>query len=424
MWVATAAHVPGLMTDRLNILAVSPLPASPPRSGAQARVHGLLTSLASRHDVTAVVLVDDEYDLEEARTAMQRYCRRVVLLPNVKGGGGLHKRLRQARSLFSLASYERGRCSLPALRRTVDELLRAEPFDIVHVEFPYFAHLDLRVAPVGARKPAVVVDSHEIAFDLARQVAEAGATPLRRFYGALNTRKLRRDELTAYKEADWVCLCSRDDENRLHQLLPNTRTAVIPNAADVDSFAPRPSDPPADGRTVVFFGLLSTLPNIDGVTHLVRDIWPRIAAARPEARLKIVGGRAPPSLTAMSGPGIEFTGFVDDLRPHLASAAVVVVPLRVGGGTRLKVVEAMSMAKPIVSTSLGAEGIEAAPGREIEIADDPVTFGTRVCELLTDPERAAELGRAARRRAEEAYSWSVVGRDLETVYNKVLELTS
>src|SRR5262249_51550472 len=150
---------------------------------------------------------------------------------------------------------------------------------------------------------------------------------------------------------------------RLLDEVPGANTIVIPNAANVEYYQPRPTDPPPDGRTVMFFGLLSYQPNIDGVIHFVQNIWPHIAAAHPQARCKIVGGSAPPSLTALAGPRIEFTGLVPDLRPHLAEAATVVVPLRLGGGTRLKIVEAMAMGKAIVSTTLGAEGIEAVPER-------------------------------------------------------------
>src|SRR5205085_8887606 len=149
---------------------------------------------------------------------------------------------------------------------------------------------------------------------------------------------------------DGVCVCSAADDQRLLNEMPGVRTAVIPNAADVEYYQPRPADPPPDGRTVVYFGLLSTIPNIDGVVHFVQDIWPRIANAAPKARCKIIGGRPPPSLLALAAPRVELTGFVSDLRPHLAAAAAVVVPLRLGGGTRLKIVEAMAMGKAIVST--------------------------------------------------------------------------
>ena len=253
---------------------------------------------------------------------------------------------------------------MPALQRALDRILRSKRFDIVNLEFPYLGHYHLRQAPPGEKLPALVVDSHEIAYDLARQFAEASVSLGRRFYASANWRKLRREELGIYREADGVYLCSAADEQRLLDQIPEASTAVIPNAADIEYYQPRPTDPPPDGRTVVYFGLLSTIPNVDGVIHFVQDIWPHVAEAHPEARCKIIGGRPPPSLQALTGPRVELTGFVPDLRPHLAAAAAVVVPLRLGGGTRLKIVEAMAMGKAIVSTALGAEGIEAVSGRD------------------------------------------------------------
>ena len=407
--------------ERLDILCVSQMPPSPPRFGAQARTHGLMTQLARRHNLTAAVLVDEEFDADECRRAMQAYCRDVVMVENPYGRPGLAKRLLQLRSLGSTRSFDRLRVTVPALRQSLDGLLRGRRFDVVNLEFPYLGHYDLRQAPPGAKPPAVVVDSHEIAHDLARQFARTGASMGRRLYGGVNWRKLRREELGTYRHADGVYLCSAADERRLLDEAPGLRTAVVPNAADVEHYQPRPADPPPDGRTLVYFGLLSTVPNIDAVTHFTRDIWPRIAAARPDARLKIVGGRPPPSLLALAGEKIEFTGFVEDLRPHLASAAAVIVPLRLGGGTRLKIVEAMAMGKAIVSTTLGAEGIEAAKGRDILIEDEPEGFADAAVRLLAEPELAARIGRSARRLAVERYSWSEAARALEGFYRSILE---
>jgi glycosyltransferase involved in cell wall biosynthesis len=173
---------------------------------------------------------------------------------------------------------------------------------------------------------------------------------------------------------------------------------VIPNAADVEYYQPRPTDPPPDGHTLVFFGHLSYTPNVDGAIHFVQDIWPLIAEAHREARFKIIGGSPPRSIQLLAGPRVELTGFVPDLRPHLAAAAAVVVPLRLGGGTRLKIVEAMAMGKAIVSTALGAEGIQAEPGRDILIADTPEAFAGAVNRLLAEPERTAQIGKSARHR--------------------------
>jgi glycosyltransferase involved in cell wall biosynthesis len=262
--------------ERLSILYVSQIPASPPRFGAQARVHGLMTQLARRHDLTAAMLIDDAFDTEECRRAMQAYCREVVLVPNPYSREGLTKRLLQLRSLASTRSFERLRVTVPALQQALDRVLRARRFDVVSLEFSFLGHCDLRQAPPGERLPSLVVDSHNIDYELARQYARAGSLA-RRLYAGANWRKLRREELGTYRDSDGVYLCSAADERRLLDQVPGVRTAVIPNAADVEYYQPRSTDPPLDGRTVVFFGLLSYVPNVDGVTHFVQDIWPRIA---------------------------------------------------------------------------------------------------------------------------------------------------
>src|SRR5215468_4588826 len=408
--------------ERLSLLFVSHMPASPPRFGAQARVHGLMTQLARRHDLTAVMLVDDdEFDAEECRRAMLAYCCEVVLVPNPYVRQGLAKRLLQLQSLASTQSFERLLVTVPAMQRALDRVLRARRFDVVNLEFTFLGACHLRQAPPGERLPSLVVDSHNIDYDLARQYARAGSSLARRLYASANWRKLRREELGTYRNADGVYLCSAADERRLLHQVPGVRTAVIPNAADVEYYQPRPTDPPSDGRTVVYFGLLSYVPNVDGVTHFVRDIWPRIAQSHPEARCKIIGGGPPPSLLALAGPRVELTGFVSDLRPHLAAAAAVVVPLRLGGGTRLKIVEAMAMGKATVSTTLGVEGIEAVPGRDLLVEDEPVAFAEAVSRLLAEPGLAARIGQSARQLAVERYAWSGTARALEGFYRQILE---
>jgi glycosyltransferase involved in cell wall biosynthesis len=289
--------------EHLSILYVSPVPSSPPRFGAQARMHGLMIQLARRHEVTAVALIDDVLlDADECRRAMEAYCYEVVLVP-VPHLGDLTKRLLQLRALASTRSFERLLFTVPALQPSLDRLLRARRFDIVNLEFFSLGHCELRQAPPGEKLPALVVDSHNIDYDLARQYAGVGNSLARRIYAGVNWRKLRREELGTYRGADGVYLCSAEDERRLLDVIPGVRTALIPNAADVEYYQPRPTDPPPDGRTVVFFGLLSYAPNVDGVIYFVQKIWPRVAEAHPEARFKIIGGRPPRSLQLLAGPG-------------------------------------------------------------------------------------------------------------------------
>jgi polysaccharide biosynthesis protein PslH len=408
--------------QRLTILFVSQMPVSPPRSGAQARMHGLMTQLARRHDLTAVVLVDDQPDIEECRHAMQAYCCDLVMIRNPNIHEGVSKRLLQLKSLTSARSFQRLQLQLtaPALQQALDRVLRAGRFDIVNLEHSFLGDYNLRQAPPTERLPALVVDSHNIEYDLARQYARAGGL-VRRLYGAADWRKLRREELATYRDADGVYLCSVADQQRLLDQVPGARTCVIPNAADVDYFQPRTTDPPPDGRTVVFFGHLSYLPNIDGLTYFVQEIWPRIVQKHPKARLKVIGAQAPRAVQALVRPGVELTGFVSDLRPHLAQATAVVVPLRLGGGTRLKIVEAMAMGKAIVSSTLGAEGIEAVAGRDLFIEDRPAAFADAVSRLLAEPALAARMGRSARQLAAHRYAWGGAARALESFYREILD---
>jgi glycosyltransferase involved in cell wall biosynthesis len=406
------------MNERLNVLLVSPMAPSPPRFGAQARTHGLLSNLARRHDLTAVVLHDDDETPRTSGPAMRTYCSEVVFVRNPNGASGWQRRALQARSWLSRRSFQRHLFTVPGLQEELDRLLHGRRFDVAFVNLPYLAHYRLRRSPPGTVAPAVIIDSHDVGYDLARQVAVSSAPLGQRMHASFNWRKLAREELAAYSDADGVCVCSTADQRRLAADVPSATTVVIPNAADIEHLQPRPTDPIPDGRTVLFFGLLSTVPNVDGVVYFLREVWPRIAAARPDARFVVVGASPAPAIQAHAGPRVSILGPVDDLRPHLAAAAAIVVPLRLGSGTRLKILEAWAMARPVVSTSLGAEGLDAVPGRQLLVADDPSDFAGAVLRVLGDRTLAEELGRAGRSLVTERYSWSGAAGALEAFFRQ------
>jgi len=405
--------------DRLNLLFLSQFPPGPPTFGAQRRVQGLMSALARRHEITGISLITAEYDRRAAEDAMREYCNEVVLVP-ARSWEGAGKRLQQARSLVSKRSFVRSLWDLPALRKALDERLSARSYDIVNVELPFLALQRLAQAPPGRPPPRLVLDEHNIEFDLARQQAQNQSGLARRVYNSIDWRKLRREEIEIWTRFDGVAFCSAADEARARELVPSIRSAVVPNAVDVEYFQPRPADPPGDGRTVIFFGAINYFPNVDGLLYLLREVWPLIEKSHPQARLKIVGQQPTPEILAFQGPRIEVAGKVDDLRPHLASAAVSVVPLRIGGGTRFKILEAMSMAKPVVSTSLGAEGIEAEPGRHIFLADDASAFAAAVGRLLDESRLGGRMGTEARALVEERYSWDTAAQAMERLYRDIL----
>ena len=408
------------MNERLRVLLVSPMAPSPPRFGAQARTHGLLSNLGKRHDLNAIVLHEDHETPAISGPAMRTYCREVTFVRNPQGTAGWRRRALQARSWLSSRTYQRHLFTVPALAETLERVLSQQRFDVVLVNLPYLAHYPLRRSPPGAPEPVVVIDSHDIGYDLARQVAASSTRFGQRLHARFNWRKLAREELAAYTAADGVCVCSTADQKRLAADAPSATTVVIPNAADVEYLQPRATDPAPDGRTVLFFGLLATVPNVDGVVYFLREIWPLIAAARPDARFVVIGADPAPEIRAHAGPGVTIVGPVDDLRPHLAAADAIVVPLRLGSGTRLKILEAWAMARPVVSTTLGAEGLDALPGRDLLIADAPSEFARSVLRVLGEPGLGDELGRAGRTLVSERYSWGGAAGALEAFFKEVL----
>jgi polysaccharide biosynthesis protein PslH len=409
-----------MVGERLQLLYLSQFPPSPPSYGAQRRIQGLLTALSRRHDVTAVSLISPDLDAKEAEAAMRAYCKEVVLVP-ARPWAGVGKRLLQLRALASTRSFEHHLFNLPSLRPLLKRLLTSTAFDVVNVEHPFLAHLRLSQAPAGAPLPVRVLDEHNIEFDLARQQAGNEQGLARRIHNSANWPKIQREEVEAFRSFDGTTFCSEADEQRAHALVPSMRSAVVPNAVDVEHFKPSPSSSPSDGRTVMFFGAINYFPNVDGLLYLLREVWPLLEKAHPEARLKIVGQYPTPQILAYQGPRVEVTGKVDDLRPHLSGAAVTVVPLRVGGGTRFKILEAMAMGRPVVSTSLGAEGISAEPGTDILIADDAASFAAAVGRVLDEPALATQLGQRGRALVEHHYSWEAAGGRLEAFFQELLE---
>jgi glycosyltransferase involved in cell wall biosynthesis len=409
-----------MVGERLQLLYLSQFPPSPPSYGAQRRIQGLLSALSHRHDITCVSLISPDLDAREAETAMRGYCKEVVLVP-ARSWAGLGKRLLQLRALVSPHSYEHHFFNLPALYPVLARLLTAKRFDVVNVEHPFLAHLPLRRAPPGASLPIRVLDEHNIEFDLARQQAGNEQGFARRIHNAANWTKIRREEVEAFRSFEGVTFCSEADEQRARALVPVLSAAVVPNAVDVEHFRPSPELPPSDGRTVMFFGAINYFPNVDGLLYLLREVWPLVEKSHPQARLKIVGQHPTPEILAFRGPRVEVTGKVEDLRPHLSSAAVTVVPLRVGGGTRFKILEAMSMGRPVVSTSLGAEGISAEPGKDILLADDAASFAAAVGRVLDGPALASQLGTRGRALVEKQYSWEAASGRLERFFFELLE---
>jgi glycosyltransferase involved in cell wall biosynthesis len=237
-------------------------------------------------------------------------------------------------------------------------------------------------------------------------------------YSSLQWRKLRSFERRVCRQADRVVCVSEADAIALRQIDPAMTTHVIPNGVDTD-FYERDKVTPLDlpPHSLVFTGTMDFRPNVDAMLWFAEEVLPVIKAQMPDVQVYIVGQRPHARLDVLrADPAITITGAVDDTRPYISAAGVYIVPLRMGGGTRLKLLEALSLQAPIVSTTLGAEGFEVTNGEQLLLADDPAAFARSIGELLADRTQARALGAAGRSFAAQRYDWRSIVPKFEEVY--------
>lgn len=296
---------------------------------------------------------------------------------------------------------------VPAFGIALDRLLTQRAFDIIQVEIP-------ELVPVARGRGAhVVLDSHNIWSELSLRRRSLRPWTARRALGSLLFRRDLAVERRAWRQAD-LCLATSEREAAVMRAVA-ARVVTIPNGAD-----PVPRTTAAGKRAgrpyLVFVGLLSYEPNADALRHLVRDVLPLVHREQPDLDLVVVGRGASSELAALADGRVRFAGGVPDVRPFVAGAAISVVPLRAGSGTRLKILEAMALGRPVVSTSVGAEGLDLVDGTHALIADGAEAFAAAILSLLSAPGRADEMGRAGRRLVESRYAWSVIGKQLTGHY--------
>jgi glycosyltransferase involved in cell wall biosynthesis len=423
----------------MRILFLTPQLPYPLHQGTTIRNYGLIQGLAERsqhaghkqHQVSLLSFREPERpggctdpSLDTAHPLLG-LCQRVETVPAPPP----RRTMRRAIDTFTHPLPDMAlRLASPAFARRLADWLEREPFDVVHVEgIEMTPYLDLLLKPrPNQRPPLVIFDDHNCEYMLQKRYAQIDARIPRRWAGALYSllqwQKLRRYEASVCRRAHRVLAVSQTDAQALRQLVPGLDVTLIPNGIDTAQYQPAPS---AQKLTLVFTGKMDFRPNVDAVRWFTEAIWPLVLAEVPEAHFYIVGQRPHPQLEQLrADPSITLTGWVEEVRPYIIQAAVYVAPLRMGSGTRLKLLEAMALGKAIVSTRLGAEGLtgldedEAADRQELVAIDDndPLAFAEAVVALLRDPARCAALGVTARAFVEAHYDWRVIIPRLEVLY--------
>lgn len=394
----------------MKILFLQKRPLFPADNGGKIRTLNILRHLAEWHDVTYLCNLLPEEQLSCSVQKMEELGVRVVAIPwNESSRQSVRFYAELAANCLNSRPYNVEKDFDERLRHRAQELLNAEGYDLVICDF-----VQMAANAIGLNGPPMLLFQHNVEAEIFERHAQQDRGVLRRAFMGYQARKMSRFEGQAGLAFDAVIAVSDRDSQQYAQRYGWNHVHTIDTAVDVDFYQPDAST--VDPDLVIFVGSMDWLPNVDGVEFLVREIWPKVRSERPHARLQIVGRHPTPAVRRLNGfEGIEVTGAVRDVRPYYRQAAVVVVPLRIGGGTRIKIYEAMAMAKPVISTSIGAEGLNFIEDKHLEIADQSKLFAEKVVRLLNDDKRRQQIGDEAREHVRQNFSTQVIARQFEKI---------
>jgi sugar transferase (PEP-CTERM/EpsH1 system associated) len=384
----------------------------PVDKGGKIRTYYMLKELKREHHVTYLTL-DDGTATADARAKASEYCHELLCIPQTrreKFTPGFYFEL--VANLVSARPYAIKKYESAAMLRKITELEREHAFDLLVCDFLAPA----ANVPQTLNAPAVLFQ-HNVEAVIWQRHYEVVTNPIKKAYLYGQWQKMQRFEKEMCSRFDCVIAVSAEDRDLMKREYGAQAVFDVPTGVDTEFY--RPSGAIESSKHgIVFTGSMDWLPNEDAIRYFMREIMPLIKNKVPDASLTVVGRNPPSSLVDLSkeDPSLVITGRVDDVRPYIESAAAYVVPLRIGGGTRLKIFEAMAMEKPVVSTTIGAEGLPLTNGVELLVADEPETFGDAVVKVLSDRSWASELAQRAAAAVRQNHGW---GRVTENFISRI-----
>lgn len=408
-----------MTSRRLRVLMVTREFPFPPYKGGLKRDHYLLKGISRNHDVTLVSRCSVEgnrEDLEEARGICAKV--RTVFIPPPRHIGETAARL--VKPLLWGEPIKNGIQSFPAVGRLVRQELTQETYDLIQIQNTTAMHY-LRYIPHDYRG-AKVVDLANLETLLLARMAQMPMSLPRRLMYRIDARRMKRYERAALANFHHIFAVSDLECEKIREWLPHIPVTRLDNGIDLSVDEHEVSVPVEEREPgILFVGSMKYPPNEEAIVWFAQEIFPRVLVRVPEASLTVVGHNPSPRVLSLASQNVRVTGTVPAVEPYYERAAVAVVPLRTGGGTRLKILEAMNCGTPIVSTTLGMEGLDVRPNVDLLVADDPVNFAEQVIELLTLPARRRQLVSAARERVRQKYDWQAIGDRLDAALCETVE---
>ena len=409
---ACCGPLPPRHTPRcMKILWVKGGKLLPVDTGGKIRSYNILRHLARRHQTTLLSYYPGPRD-EPYEHALEREFPGALAL-SIGGQDGMVGEVLQYVVHFPRAApFSVTKFTADVVRRGIVSLLAERRPDVAVCDFlapslNFSRHMTVPTA----------LFQHNVESGLWRRQAKYERNIAMRAIFAIEARKMFRYERSALTQFTHIIAVSEHDRTLMRAMAPDAQITVVPTGVDVGMYR-RTSPAVVTQPTVMFLGSMDWPANSDGVTYFCEQIWPRVVAAVPGATFRVVGRRPPARVQNLASDSVEIVGGVEDVTPYLHAATVFVVPLRIGGGTRLKIYEAMASGLPIVSTSVGAEGLDVTHQRDILLADDPIQFAADVIDLLTNHVRRQAMARAAETTATR-FDWSVIADEFQAVLERI-----
>ncbi|MBC8075642.1 MAG: glycosyltransferase [Chloroflexales bacterium] len=400
----------------MRVLMLTQVLPYPPDSGPRVKTYNLLQYLAQQHEVTLVSLVRSPAEAARA-DALRPLCAEIHTVPLARSR--MRDALHLAKSALSGVPFVISRDDCPPLRHLLTQLTARTHYDIIHADQLNMAQFVLDL-PGGAR----VLDQHNAVWTIVQRMAQQYRLGPKRLFLEREARLLRRYEADVCSRFDAVLAVSEPDHWALEQAAREAGVALPPVEVvpiTVDTGAQTAVEREPHPHTILSMATMFWPPNVDGVLWFARAVYPLVKAQVPEVRLALVGARPPASVLRLQtdDPSIVVPGYVDDPQPYLAASAALIVPVRAGGGMRVKILEALARGIPIVSTTVGYEGIALTPGEHLLVGDTPEAFAAALVRLLRSPETGRALVAAGRRRVEQLYDWRVANRPVGVLYERL-----
>jgi polysaccharide biosynthesis protein PslH len=398
----------------MRILWVKADKLLPVENGGNIRTYHILRHLSSRHELTFYSYFGGGADKAYERALQERLPGSVAVCTGKRELSGIARGLDYLAHLNSQPPYAVSRFASFKVQDHLRAWFREQRFDVAVCDF-----LDAAINFPGRLNIPCVLFQHNVESEIWRRHAATAGHPVKKAMYGMELGKMERYERIVVRKFHHVVAVSESDRALMTQWVDGDRVTVVPTGVDLAEYRPAP-DAPEPGPIVTFVGAMDWEPNVDGVEYFASEIWPAIKADVPDARLRIVGRNPGGRVKKWESDSIEVTGRVPSVVDYLHQSAVVIVPLRIGGGTRLKIYEAMATAKAVVSTTVGAEGLDVHHGHDIMLADDTRSFGQAVIMLLRDRELRRRYERAAVETAARC-DWPVIGERFQEVLQSVVQ---